>query len=125
MIQKFIPEVKEGDKRIIIIDGEPIGCVNRIPSKSEIRANMHVGAKAVKSSLSKNEKKICSIIAPELIKRELLLVGIDIIGERYLTEINVTSPTGLQEINFFDKISSEKYIWDIIEAKYAKRLNFS
>ena len=121
IVQKFLDEVVNGDKRIIILNGNPIGCINRIPSHDEIRANMHVGAIATKSSLTNYEKKICDELAPELKKRDLFFVGIDIIGGKYLTEINVTSPTGLQEINKFDQIKTEKLVWDGIEEKYRKR----
>ena len=121
IVQKFLDEVVNGDKRIIILNGNPIGCINRIPANDEIRANMHVGAIATKSSLTNYEKHICNQISPELKKRELFFVGIDIIGGKYLTEINVTSPTGLKEINNFDQIKTEKLVWDGIEEKYRKK----
>ncbi len=115
MIQKFIKEVYKGDKRIVLLNGEIIGAINRIPAKGEIRANMHVGGKPKKTTLSKQEIEICNIISPELKKHNLYLAGIDVIGEKYLTEINVTSPTGLQEINKFDKKRCEIEIWNYIE----------
>jgi len=115
MIQQFIKEVTKGDKRIILLDGEILGAINRIPAKGEIRANMHVGARPVKTKLSKEEVEICNVIGPELKKKKLFLVGIDVIGGKYLTEINVTSPTGLQEINKYEKKRCEIDIWNYIE----------
>lgn len=114
--QAYLPEVREGDKRIILIDGEAAGAINRIPEKGEARANMHAGAKPVKSTLDARDKEICAAIGPDLKERGLIFVGIDVIGG-YLTEINVTSPTGIQEINRFDGVSLEAWIWDAIEAK--------
>jgi glutathione synthase len=115
-IQRYEPAVREGDKRIILIDGEAVGAINRIPAEGEARSNMHVGGRAVKSDLSKRDREICEIIGPELKRRGLIFVGIDVIGS-YLTEINVTSPTGLQQINRFDGVCLEDRIWDAIEAK--------
>ncbi len=114
--QAYLPEVRDGDKRIILIDGEAAGAINRIPAKGEARANMHAGAKPVKAPLSDRDNEICQAIGPDLKERGLIFVGIDVIGG-YLTEINVTSPTGLQEINRFDKVKLEAKIWDAIEAK--------
>ena len=115
-VQRYEPAVRLGDKRIILIDGKPAGAINRIPAPGEARSNMHVGGQAVKSTLTKREEEICEIIGPELKKRGLIFVGIDVIGE-YLTEINVTSPTGLQQINRFDGVVLEDQIWDAIEAR--------
>ena len=115
--QRYLPEVRQGDKRIILIDGKAAGVVNRVPAEGEARSNMHVGGKAVKETLSKRDLEICEIIGPELAKRGLIFVGIDVIGD-YLTEINVTSPTGLQQINRFDGVSLEAQIWDRIEVRY-------
>ncbi|PPR79741.1 MAG: Glutathione synthetase [Alphaproteobacteria bacterium MarineAlpha2_Bin1] len=115
MVQKFVKEVSKGDKRIVLLNGEILGAINRIPAKGEIRANMHVGAKPKKTKLSKSEIEICNIVGPELKRNNLLLAGIDVIGGSYLTEINVTSPTGLQEINRFDKKRCEIDIWNCIE----------
>ena len=119
IIQKYIPEVRNGDKRIILVDGKPVGAINRVPAKGEARSNMHIGGKAEKINLNNNDKLICKSIGPELIKRGLHLVGIDVIG-KFLTEINVTSPTGLQEINKFNNTQLEKVIWDSIEKKFSK-----
>lgn len=115
--QRYLPEVRQGDKRIILIDGKAVGVVNRVPAEGEARSNMHVGGKAVKAELSKRDREICEIIGPELARLGLVFVGIDVIGN-YLTEINVTSPTGLQQINRFDGVSLEAQIWDRIEARY-------
>jgi glutathione synthase len=101
--QKFLPEVKNGDKRIILIDGQPVGAVTRMAQNGNIRSNFHAGGKAIKSILSKREKEICKKIGGELKKRNLFFVGIDVIGD-YLTEINVTSPTGIQEIKKLSNI---------------------
>ncbi|MFQ5765601.1 MAG: glutathione synthase [Rhodospirillales bacterium] len=114
--QKYLPEVRKGDRRIILIDGEAAGVINRIPAEGEARANMHVGAEPVKATLTARDKAICDAIGPDLKKRGLIFVGIDVIGD-YLTEINVTSPTGLQEIDRFDGVSLEARIWDVIEAR--------
>ncbi|MBS0521572.1 MAG: glutathione synthase [Proteobacteria bacterium] len=115
--QRYLPEVRLGDKRIILIDGKPAGVVNRVPAEGEARSNMHVGGKAVKAALSKRDIEICEIIGAELSRLGLIFVGIDVIGD-YLTEINVTSPTGLQQIDRFDGVSLEAQIWDSIEARY-------
>ena len=111
IIQSYIPEVKKGDKRIILIDGEVVGAINRIPAKNENRSNMHVGGKPIKTSLNKHDKLICETISPHLKAKGLFFVGIDVIGN-YLTEINVTSPTGIREINRLNKTSIEKIFWD-------------
>ena len=114
--QKYLAEVRDGDRRIILIDGEAAGVINRIPAEGEARANMHVGAEPVKCALSPRDREICDAIGPDLKARGLIFVGIDVIGG-YLTEINVTSPTGIQEINRFDGVKLEAWIWDVIEAK--------
>jgi len=114
--QAYLPDVRAGDKRIILIDGKAAGAINRIPEAGEARANMHAGAEPVKTTLTDRDKEICDAIGPELKARGLIFVGIDVIGG-YLTEINVTSPTGLQEINRFDGVNLEAQIWDAIEAK--------
>ncbi len=118
MVQRYLPAVRDGDKRIILIDGEPVGAVNRIPAQGEARSNMHVGGRAVAATLNERDREICARIGPALKERGLIFVGIDVIGD-YLTEINVTSPTGLQEINRFDGVCLESDIWDVIEAKRA------
>jgi glutathione synthase len=114
--QAYLKDVRAGDKRIILIDGEIAGATNRVPMEGEARSNMHVGGKAVKSEITDRERDICAAIGPELKKRGLIFVGIDVIGG-YMTEINVTSPTGLQEINRFDDVCLEADIWDAIESK--------
>ena len=116
IVQKYLPEVRVGDKRIILVDGEPVGAINRVPQEGEVRSNMHVGGTAVKSSLTAREMEICHAIGPALKEQGLIFVGIDVIGD-FLTEINVTSPTGLQEINRFDDVKLESVIWDCLEDK--------
>ena len=111
ILQEYLPNIKFGDKRIILINGKPEGAINRIPSKSDIRANLHVGGKAAKTVISNIEMEICESIGPELIQRGLLLVGIDIIGNK-LTEINVTSPTGFREVQKFSNINLAKKLID-------------
>lgn len=114
IVQKYLPDVRAGDKRIILVDGEPVGAINRVPPEGEARSNMHVGGKAMKIGLTAREREICEIIGPTLKEQGLIFVGIDVIGD-YMTEINVTSPTGLQEINRFDGVTLEATIWDRIE----------
>jgi glutathione synthase len=116
MVQEFLPEVVRGDKRIVLVDGEAVGAINRVPADGEIRSNLVAGGTAVRSTLTARETLICERLKPELKKRGLLFVGIDVIGD-WLTEINVTSPTGLQAVNKFDGVSLEATIWDAIEAK--------
>ncbi len=119
VVQKYLPAIRQGDKRIILIDGEAAGAVNRIPPAGEARANLHVGGRAEKSELTPHERDICAAIGPTLREHGLLFVGIDVIGD-YLTEINVTSPTGIQEINRFNDVHLEADIWDAIEKRVAK-----
>lgn len=116
MIQKYLPEVRDGDKRIILIDGQPVGATNRVPQKGEARSNMHVGGQAVSCTLTDRDHEICSTIGPDLKARGMIFVGIDVIGG-YLTEINVTSPTGIQEVNRFDGVKLEANVWDAIEGR--------
>jgi glutathione synthase len=116
MVQRYESAVRLGDKRIILVDGEPMGAVNRVPAAGDARSNMHVGGRPEKSTITPRDDEICAAIGPYLRERGLLFVGIDVIGD-YLTEINVTSPTGLQEITRFDGIKIEETIWDRIEAK--------
>jgi glutathione synthase len=116
IIQKYLPEVRQGDKRIILVDGVAVGGINRVPADGEARANMHVGGVALKTNLTKREEEICEIIGPTLREQGLIFVGIDVIGD-YMTEINVTSPTGIQEMNRFDGSKVESLIWDAIEAR--------
>ena len=121
IVQKYLPEVRQGDKRIILIDGRPAGAVNRVPAAGEARSNMHVGGRPEKIGLTKREREICEIIGPHLKREGLIFVGIDVIGD-YLTEINVTSPTGLQQINRFDGVQLEAEIWDAIEDALKRRV---
>lgn len=116
MVQKFLPEVREGDKRIILIDGEAVGAINRVPAEGEVRSNLVAGGQAVRSSLTRREQEICDAIGPDLKAKGLTFVGIDVIGD-WLTEINVTSPTGLQAVNQFDNTRLEAQIWDAVEQK--------
>ena len=118
--QRYLPEVRQGDKRIILIDGKAVGGVNRVPAEGEARSNMHIGGKAVKADLTKREKEICETIGPELKRLGLIFVGIDVIGD-YLTEINVTSPTGIQEINRLSGTKIESDIWDAIETRRGRK----
>jgi len=114
--QRYVPEVRKGDKRIILIDGEAVGVINRVPAEGEARSNMHVGGTATKSTMTARDKQICDTIGPALRERGMVFVGIDVIGD-FLTEINVTSPTGLQQINRFDGVCLEARIWDAVEAR--------
>ncbi|SDZ89486.1 glutathione synthase [Rubrimonas cliftonensis] len=116
--QKFLPAVSEGDKRVILIEGEPIGAINRVPQKGESRSNMHVGGTAVPSELTERDREICAAIGPTLRERGLIFVGIDVIGGN-LTEINVTSPTGIQELERFSGVNGAGLMWDAIEARRA------
>lgn len=121
MVQAFLPDVAKGDKRIVLIDGEVAGAINRLPGAGEIRSNLAVGGSAEKSELTDKEREICAVLGPELKKRGLLFVGIDVIGGTWLTEINVTSPTGIVAIGKFDGTDVAGMIWDAIEAKVAAR----
>jgi len=118
MAQKFMPEVEQGDKRIILIDGEPVGAINRVPAKGETRSNMHVGGRPEKIGLDDRDREICTRIGPMLRERGLIFVGIDVIGG-LMTEINVTSPTGIQELERFDGTNVAGLIWDAIERRRA------
>ncbi len=120
MVQRYLPEIRTGDKRIILIDGAPAGALNRVPPAGEARANLHVGGRAEAATLTRRDREICEAIGPILKAQGLIFVGIDVIGD-WLTEINVTSPTGLQEIDRFDGVSLEGRIWDVIEARHASR----
>jgi len=116
VVQRYLPAIRQGDKRIVLIDGEVVGAVLRVPAAGEARANLHVGGRAEKTSLTAREREICAAIGPTLKAQGLIFVGIDVIGD-YLTEINVTSPTGLQEINRLDGVTLETAVWDAIEAR--------
>ncbi|MAE12618.1 MAG: glutathione synthase, partial [SAR116 cluster bacterium] len=115
MVQTYLPAVRDGDKRIILVDGTAVGAVNRVPMEGEARSNLHVGGSAVATSLTTRDLEICQRIGPELRCRGLLFVGIDVIGD-YLTEINVTSPTGVREILTLSGIDVAALAWDAIEA---------
>lgn len=114
--QRYLPEVRQGDKRIILVDGEPVGAINRVPAEGEARSNMHVGGRAERSDLTAREQEICKAIGPALREQGLIFVGIDVIGD-YMTEINVTSPTGIQEIDRYDGSNLSALIWDAIEKR--------
>lgn len=116
--QQYLPDVRKGDKRIILIDGEPVGAINRVPAEHDSRSNMHVGGRAEGSELTNREHEICSRIGPALKERGFLLVGIDVIGG-YLTEINVTSPTGIREVKRFSGTDISGLLWNAIETKRA------
>ncbi len=116
IVQKFLPDVSNGDKRVILVDGEPVGAINRVPAAGETRSNMHVGGRPEKIGLSERDLEICAAIGPLLKEKGQIFVGIDVIGD-YLTEINVTSPTGIQELERFDGVNIAEKIWQAIEAK--------
>lgn len=116
MIQEYLKDVRDGDKRIILLNGEPVGAINRIPQKGESRSNMHVGGKPEKTQLTKRDKFICNEISDSLKEKGLYFVGIDIIGD-YITEINVTSPTGIREIRALESVVIEEMFWDFVENK--------
>ena len=116
IVQRYLPQVRLGDKRIVLVDGEPAGAVNRVPASGEARSNLHVGGTAAKTTLTSRERDICAAIGPALRDRGLVFVGIDVIGD-WLTEINVTSPTGIQEIERFDGTNVAALIWDAIESR--------
>lgn len=118
IVQKFLPAVSAGDKRVILVEGEPIGAINRVPQAGETRSNMHVGGRAEKIGLTERDLEICRTIGPLLKEHGQIFVGIDVIGD-YLTEINVTSPTGLQELERFDGTNGAEKIWQAIEARRA------
>jgi glutathione synthase len=121
VVQAFVPEISEGDKRIVLIDGEVAGAINRIPGEGEIRSNLAVGGSAAKTELTETEREICAALGPELKARGLLFVGIDVIGGKWLTEINVTSPTGIVAIDAFNGTDTPALIWEAIERKVAAR----
>jgi glutathione synthase len=116
ILQEYLKDVRNGDKRIILLNGEIVGAINRVPQEGESRSNMHVGGKAHKTILTERDKFICKEISQSLKDKELFFVGIDIIGD-FITEINVTSPTGIREIGSHDKIFIEELFWDFIEQK--------
>ncbi|MFC3612385.1 glutathione synthase [Lutimaribacter marinistellae] len=117
IVQKFLPDVSNGDKRVILVDGEPVGAINRVPAEGETRSNMHVGGRPEKIGLTERDLEICAAIGPLLREKGQIFVGIDVIGD-YLTEINVTSPTGIQELERFDGVNVAGRIWEAIEARF-------
>ncbi|GIT91226.1 glutathione synthetase [Jannaschia pagri] len=116
IMQKFLPDVSKGDKRVILVDGVPVGAINRVPAEGETRSNMHVGGRPEPIALSDRDREICDRIGPRLKQNGQIFVGIDVIGD-YLTEINVTSPTGLQELERFDGTNASALIWEAIERR--------
>ena len=118
IVQKFLPAVAKGDKRVILVDGAPVGAINRVPAEGEPRSNMHVGGRPEKVGLTERDLEICAAIGPTLRERGQIFVGIDVIGN-WLTEINVTSPTGIQELERFDGTNAAERIWQAIEARRA------
>ena len=116
IMQKFLPDASKGDKRVILVDGEPVGAINRVPAAGETRSNMHVGGRPEKVELTARDLEICAAIGPLLREKGQIFVGIDVIGD-WLTEINVTSPTGLQELERFDGTNVTAKIWEAIEAR--------
>lgn len=118
IVQQYLPAVRAGDKRIILVDGEIAGAINRIPAKGDIRSNMHAGGRPEQIGLTDREREICAVLSPHLKERGMIFVGIDVIGDK-LTEINVTSPTGIREVQKFDGIDISAMIWDAIETRRA------
>ncbi|WP_062205702.1 glutathione synthase [Aureimonas sp. AU12] len=116
IVQRYLKDVRKGDKRVILIDGEPVGAINRVPSETDARSNMHVGGRAEATELTAREREICERIGPTLKDRGQVFVGIDVIGD-YLTEINVTSPTGIREVKRFGGADIAALFWDAVEAK--------
>ena len=120
VVQKFIPEIAQGDKRIVLVDGAVAGAINRVPGEGEIRSNLAVGGQAAKTELTDREEEICAALGPELQKRGIIFAGIDVIGGRWLTEINVTSPTGIVAIDKFNDTDTPALIWQAIERRLGK-----
>ena len=118
IVQKFLPDVSKGDKRIILVNGEAVGAINRVPLAGETRSNMHAGGRPEKVGLTARDREICAAIGPTLRDKGQIFVGIDVIGD-YLTEINLTSPTGIQQLERFDGTNAAALIWQVIEAKRA------
>ena len=118
IVQKFVPDVVKGDKRIILVNGEPVGAINRVPAEGETRSNMHAGGRPEKIGLTERDLEICAAIGPLLREKGQIFVGIDVIG-RWLTEINVTSPTGIQQLKRFTGVDAAALMWDVIEKKRA------
>ncbi|MBN9067080.1 MAG: glutathione synthase [Rhizobiales bacterium] len=120
IVQRYLKEVRAGDKRILLVDGEPVGAINRVPAEHDSRSNMHVGGRAEPIGMTEREREICARIGPALKERGFLLVGIDVIGD-YLTEINVTSPTGIREVKRFGGADIAALFWDAVEEKRSAR----
>jgi glutathione synthase len=118
MAQRYIPEARDGDKRLVVLDGEPLGCTLRVPREDELRGNIHVGGTCVRAPVTERDREICRVIKPRLERDGLYFVGLDIIGD-YLTEINVTSPTGVQEIDRLDGVKLEANVIDFVESRCA------
>ena len=116
IVQRYLKDVRKGDKRIILIEGEPVGAINRVPAEHDSRSNMHVGGRAEKTGLTEREREICARIGPSLRERGFVLVGIDVIGD-LMTEINVTSPTGVREVQRFGGADIASLFWDAVEAR--------
>jgi len=116
MAQRYLPEIRKGDKRVIVLNGEPLGAVLRVPKEDENRGNIHVGGQCVKTEVSPRDREICRVLSSSLKQDGLYFVGLDVIGD-YLTEVNVTSPTGVQEVNTLDGVQLERQIIDFIESK--------
>jgi glutathione synthase len=116
VVQRYLPEVRQGDKRIILVDGEPVGAINRVPPAGEARSNMHVGGRPEPVEMTARDREICAAIGPTLKARGLIFVGIDVIGN-YLTEINVTSPTGIREVKRFGGADIAALIWDAVHKR--------
>ena len=119
MAQRYLPEIRQGDKRIIVLDGEPLGAVLRVPLESETRGNIHVGGQCVKTAVTERDREICAALAPMLRADGLYFVGLDVIGS-YLTEVNVTSPTGIQEVNALNGVRLETQVVDFVEQQVEK-----
>jgi glutathione synthase len=119
MVQAFLKDVSKGDKRIVLVDGAVAGAINRIPGKGEIRSNLAAGGSAAKTELTAQEEEICAALGPDLKARGLLFVGIDVIGGQWLTEINVTSPTGIVAMDAFNGSDSGTMIWEAVERRHA------
>ena len=119
MGQRYIPEIRDGDKRLIVLDGEPLGCTLRVPRHDEHRGNIHVGGSCVKAEVTERDREICRMLRPRLERDGLYFVGLDIIG-RYPTEVNVTSPTGIQEIDRLDGVNLEAKVIDFVESRLSR-----
>ncbi len=122
IVQRYLPEVVKGDKRVILVDGEPVGAINRVPQAGETRSNLHVGGRAEAAELTARDREICAAIGPVLREHGQVFVGIDVIGDR-LTEINVTSPTGIQELERFSGVNAAVLIWQAVERRRAAQIS--